>query len=90
MARNLKLLLVENVESLGIVGDVVNVRTGFARNFLLPRNLATKPDDKLIAQLSVQESFVFLSDQPIKYFEIHHHLVQYFEYSVLLLLFLQG
>ena len=52
MARNLKLLLVENVESLGIVGDVVNVRTGYARNFLLPRKLATQPDEKLIAQLA--------------------------------------
>ena len=52
MARNVKLLLVENVESIGIVGDVVNVRTGFARNFLLPRNLATQPDDKLIAKLA--------------------------------------
>lgn len=52
MARNVKLLLVENVDSIGIVGDVVNVRTGFARNFLLPRNLATQPDDKLIASLA--------------------------------------
>lgn len=52
MARNVKLLLVENVDSIGIVGDVVNVRTGFARNFLLPRNLATQPDDKLIAKLA--------------------------------------
>lgn len=52
MARNVKLLLVENVDSIGIVGDVVTVRTGFARNFLLPRNLATQPDDKLIASLA--------------------------------------
>jgi large subunit ribosomal protein L9 len=50
--KNVKLLLIENVESVGIVGDVVTVRTGFARNFLLPRNLATQPDEKLIAQLA--------------------------------------
>jgi large subunit ribosomal protein L9 len=50
--KNIKLLLVENVEALGIVGDVVTVRTGYARNFLLPRNLATQPDDALIAQLA--------------------------------------
>lgn len=52
MSKSLQLLLIENVDSLGIVGDVVTVRTGYARNFLLPRNLATKPDDKLIAQLA--------------------------------------
>lgn len=48
MPKNIKLLLTENVESLGIVGDVVNVRTGYARNFLLPRSMATTPSDEAI------------------------------------------
>lgn len=52
MPANVELLLIENVDSLGIVGDVVRVRTGYARNFLLPRNLATKPDKELIAKLA--------------------------------------
>jgi large subunit ribosomal protein L9 len=52
MAKSLKLLLTENVEALGIVGDVVTVRTGYARNFLLPRNLATTPSDDLVKQLA--------------------------------------
>jgi large subunit ribosomal protein L9 len=52
MAKSLKLLLIENVESLGIVGDVVNVRTGYARNFLLPRNLATQPSDDKVKELA--------------------------------------
>jgi large subunit ribosomal protein L9 len=52
MAKTVKLLLTENVEALGIVGDVVNVRTGYARNFLLPRSLATTPSDDLIKQLA--------------------------------------
>ncbi|HYF14310.1 MAG TPA: 50S ribosomal protein L9 [Phycisphaerales bacterium] len=52
MAKSVKLLLVENVESLGIVGDVVNVRTGYARNYLLPRSLATAPSDDLVKQLA--------------------------------------
>jgi large subunit ribosomal protein L9 len=47
----LKLLLIENVDNTGIVGDVVTVRKGFARNYLLPRNLATQPSDELIKQL---------------------------------------
>lgn len=52
MARNLKLLLTENVDSLGIVGDVVNVRTGFARNYLLPRQLAMQPSEEAIKALA--------------------------------------
>jgi large subunit ribosomal protein L9 len=47
--KTLKLMLTESVESLGIVGDVVNVRVGYARNFLLPRNFAVKPSDEAIA-----------------------------------------
>ncbi len=52
MARSVKLLLTENVDNLGIVGDVVSVKIGYARNFLLPRGFATKPSDELVAQLA--------------------------------------
>lgn len=56
MAKNVKLLLIENVDSLGIVGDVVNVRTGYARNFLLPRSLATTPSDELVKSLAAKRA----------------------------------
>lgn len=36
----MEVLLIENVASLGARGDVVNVKDGYARNFLLPRKLA--------------------------------------------------
>ncbi len=52
MAKSVSLLLLESVEGLGIVGDVVSVRTGYARNYLLPREIATEPSDELIAQLA--------------------------------------
>lgn len=35
-----KLLLIEDVESLGRSGDVVSVKPGYARNFLIPQGLA--------------------------------------------------
>ena len=38
-----ELLLLENVENLGIVGDIVEVRPGYARNYLLPYGYATEP-----------------------------------------------
>ena len=52
MAQSVKLLLTENVDNLGIVGDVVNVRLGFARNYLLPFGYETTPSDELIASLA--------------------------------------
>jgi len=33
------IILMENVEKLGTVGDVVKVKNGYARNYLLPRQL---------------------------------------------------
>jgi len=50
--KNVQLLLVENVDNLGIVGDVVNVRLGYARNYLLPRGLATTPSEELLKDLA--------------------------------------
>jgi len=51
MARNLELLLLESVDSLGIVGDVVRVKRGFARNYLLPMGLAEFPTPKKLESL---------------------------------------
>ena len=36
----MEVLLVENVPNLGVRGDIVNVKDGYARNFLLPRKKA--------------------------------------------------
>jgi large subunit ribosomal protein L9 len=40
---NLKLVLTDDVQYLGKQGDVVEVRPGYARNYLIPRGLATVP-----------------------------------------------
>lgn len=40
----MKVLLNENIEHLGRLGDVVEVKPGFARNYLFPRNLALQPN----------------------------------------------
>ncbi|MBF0490771.1 MAG: 50S ribosomal protein L9 [Candidatus Omnitrophica bacterium] len=36
----MEIILTENVENLGKVGDVKKVRDGYARNYLIPRSLA--------------------------------------------------
>ncbi len=56
MPKNVKLLLTENVEALGIVGDVVTVRTGYARNFLMPRAMATEPSDEAIKAVAAKRA----------------------------------
>ncbi len=48
-----KVILMETVESLGIIGKEVNVADGYARNYLLPRKkavLATPQNRNLIEQ----------------------------------------
>jgi large subunit ribosomal protein L9 len=42
-------ILRENVRNLGNIGDVVTVNDGYARNFLLPRNLVVAANEKNLA-----------------------------------------
>ncbi|MDR3624333.1 MAG: 50S ribosomal protein L9 [Chlamydiales bacterium] len=50
------LLLLEDVENLGRSGDIVSVRPGFARNFLLPKKKALVADQNARRmQLRLQE-----------------------------------
>ena len=41
----MKVLLRRNITRLGQIGDVVDVRTGYARNYLLPQGLAVVPTE---------------------------------------------
>ena len=36
----MKVILIDEIRGLGTRGDVVNVKDGYARNYLLPKNLA--------------------------------------------------
>ena len=51
----MKLILLNDVASLGKKGDVVDVAEGYARNFLLPRKLATEADRGALAKLGSQK-----------------------------------
>lgn len=42
----MKVILRENVENLGKTGDIVKVSEGYARNYLLPRNLVFVADEQ--------------------------------------------
>ncbi len=40
----MKVLLNENVEKLGKLGDLVDVKPGYARNYLFPKGMALVPN----------------------------------------------
>jgi large subunit ribosomal protein L9 len=50
-----KLLLLKSVEGLGDPGDLVNVSPGYARNFLLPRNLAAEPTPHALRRVEAEK-----------------------------------
>lgn len=51
MATNTHVLLQADVENLGTGGEVVKVRPGFARNYLLPRGLAVQATPSNLARV---------------------------------------
>ena len=52
--KTIELLLLQTVDNLGIIGDVVKVRPGFARNYLLPHGIAVAPSPEKIEELAAQ------------------------------------
>jgi large subunit ribosomal protein L9 len=52
---NVQVILNDDVLNLGHTGDVVKVRAGFARNYLLPRQLAVMADAKNIRAFENQK-----------------------------------
>jgi large subunit ribosomal protein L9 len=49
-------ILLKDVEKVGLRGDVVHVARGFARNFLFPRQLAEEATPARVAELQKRES----------------------------------
>ena len=49
-------ILLNDVEKLGLRGEVVHVADGYARNFLLPRRLAEKATKAKVAELEKREA----------------------------------
>jgi large subunit ribosomal protein L9 len=46
-----EVILREDVPGLGIIGEVVRVKPGYARNFLLPRGIAVEADQRRVKEL---------------------------------------
>jgi large subunit ribosomal protein L9 len=57
---NVQVILSEDVPSLGRPGDVVKVRAGYARNYLLPRWLAVEANSKNLRAFEHQKGLAML------------------------------
>ncbi len=51
---HVKLILLEDIENLGLAGEEVSVAPGFARNYLLPRKLAAKATPNVLKILAAR------------------------------------
>jgi large subunit ribosomal protein L9 len=51
----MEIILLQDVDKVGLRGDVVNVADGFARNFLIPRRYAERATTAKVAELQKRE-----------------------------------
>jgi large subunit ribosomal protein L9 len=54
----MKIILKEDVDNLGDMGNVVEVKNGYGRNYLIPRDLAVEANTKNIKQLEHQKKLL--------------------------------
>ncbi len=51
----MKIILRKNVDNLGKIGDIVNVKDGYARNFLIPRGFAYLAKEGAIKRIEIEK-----------------------------------
>jgi len=51
----MKIMLRQNVPSLGTIGDIVEVKDGYARNYLLPHGLAAEPTEGNLRRIEAEK-----------------------------------
>ncbi len=52
---NTSIILKENIDGLGTIGDVVSVKAGYARNYLVPKGLAATANERNVKELDHQK-----------------------------------
>ncbi len=55
MSKNVELILLQDVENLGLAGETVSVAAGYARNYLIPRGLADKATPGILRVLAANK-----------------------------------
>ena len=59
----MEIILMEKVVNLGQLGDVVKVKNGFARNFLIPQGKAKRATESNVADFSVRRAELEAAEQ---------------------------
>ena len=54
--KNMKVLLCQDVKKLGWFGDVLDVKEGYARNYLIPQGLAMVPTESNLRSLAKEKA----------------------------------
>jgi len=54
----MELILKETIDNVGLEGDIVKVKPGYGRNYLIPKNLATLVNKANLAQLEAQREAI--------------------------------
>lgn len=61
----MQVILLEHVDKLGKMGDKVNVKNGYARNYLLPQKKALRANDANMAYFEAQKAALELHNQEL-------------------------
>ena len=59
----MQIILMEKVTNLGQLGDVVKVKNGYARNFLIPQGKAKRATTANMAEFEVRRAEIMAADQ---------------------------
>ena len=73
----MKVILCEDVDNLGPMGDIVNVARGYARNYLLPRRLAVVADSASAKQ--IEHEMRIIKKREDKQREVYQGRIKSFE-----------
>ena len=63
---NVQVILNEDVPNLGRPGDVVRVRAGYARNYLLPRNMAVEANSRNLRAFEHQKRMAMVKREALR------------------------
>lgn len=66
MAAHVRVILRRDVDKLGHAGELVRVRPGFARNYLLPRSLAVVATDSNVKQIEHERKLALAATAKLK------------------------
>lgn len=62
----MQVILMERVAKLGAMGEIVNVRPGYARNFLIPKGKALRATEKALSDFEAKRAQLEANNQELK------------------------